>query len=135
MRRPDSSGVLPTVREPRRVVCLATPCWAGIDLIGALDLLTNANDLLRTMGRESGYALEIVAAAPGVVTAWPGLQMVADRPYTSVTGEIDTLIVGSFDGPDEAERDRQLIAWVRRTARRARRVVSFCRGAFLLAEA
>ena len=135
MRRRESSGVLPAAREPRRVVCLANPSSAGVDLIGALDLLTIANTLVRTMGRESGYSLEVVAAAPGVVTAWPGLQVVADRPYTSVAGEIDTLIVGAFDDPDVARRDRQLIAWVRRTARRTRRVVALCSGAFLLAEA
>ena len=135
MRRRESNGVLPAVREPRRVVCLATPCWAGVDLIGALDLLSTANILLRTMGREPGYSLEVVGAAPGVVTTWPGLQLVADRPYTSIAGDIDTLIVGSFDGPDVARRDRQLIAWVRRTARHSRRVVALCSGVFLLAEA
>ena len=38
--------------KPRRVVCVATPCWAGLDLIGALDLLTTTNILLGTMGRD-----------------------------------------------------------------------------------
>jgi transcriptional regulator GlxA family with amidase domain len=66
---------------------------------------------------------------------WPGLQIVAERPYTSVKGAIDTLIVGAFDDPDVARRDRRLIAWVRRTARSTRRVAALCSGAFLLAEA
>ena len=43
--------------------------------------------------------------------------------------------MGAFDDPDVARRDRQLIAWVRRTARRTRRIAAMCSGAFLLAEA
>lgn len=135
MARRESTGVLPAAREPRRVVCLATPCWAGVDLIGALDLLTTTNIELGTIGRAPGYALEVVAAAPGVVTSWPGLELVANRPYTSVIGEIDTLVLGSFDEPEIARRDRRLIAWLRRTAQRTRRVVALCSGVFLLAEA
>ena len=68
MRRRESNGVLSSAREPRRVVCLATPCSAGVDLIGALDLLTVTNTVLRTTGRGPGYAPEVVAAAPGAVT-------------------------------------------------------------------
>lgn len=135
MRRRESNGLLPSAREPRRVVFLATPSSSGVDLIGALDLLTVTNTVLRTTGRGPGYAPEVVAAGPAAVTAWPGLQIVAERPYTSVTGAIDTLIVGAFDDPDFARRDRRLIAWVRRTARRTRRVAALCSGAFLLAEA
>jgi len=135
MRRRESNGVLPAAREPRRVVCLATPCWAAVDLIGALDLLSLTNIELGSMGRRPGYALEVVAAAPGVVTSWPGLALVADRPYSGVTGDIDTLIVGPFDEPGVARRDRHLIAWLRHTARHTRRVVGLCSGGFLLAEA
>lgn len=115
---------------------LATPCSAGIDLIGALDVLTVTNTVLRTTsGRGPGYATEIVTARPGAVTTWPGLQLVVADPYTRVTGEIDTLIVGAFDDPDEAGRDPRLVTWLRRTAKRTRRLAALCSGAFLLAEA
>jgi transcriptional regulator GlxA family with amidase domain len=134
MRRRESSGVFSTA-EPRRVVCVATPGSAAIDLIGALDLLTITNTQLGTMGRGPGYVVEVVAAAPGVVTSWPGLELVASRPFASVIGEIDTLILGAFDEPGIARRDRRLIAWLRRTAPRTRRLVALCSGAFLLAEA
>jgi hypothetical protein len=52
MRRRESSTAPPAEGKPRRVVCVATPCWAGLDLIGALDLLTTTNILLGTMGRD-----------------------------------------------------------------------------------
>ncbi len=116
MRRRAPSDTTPSAREPRRVVFLATPCWVGVDLIGALDLLTVTNTVLGTAGRGPGYALEVVAAGSGPVTTSPGLQLVAERPYTSARGAIDTLIVGAFDDPDVARRDPRLIAWVSSTA-------------------
>ena len=72
MRRRESNGLRPSARAPRRVVFLATPCSSGVDLIGALDLLTVTNTVLRTTGRGPGYAPEVVAAGPAAVTAWPG---------------------------------------------------------------
>jgi len=115
---------------------LALPCSEAVDLIGALDVFFATNVVLKTTsGRGPAYAVEIVAAERGVVCAWSGLQLVAERPYTSVDGPIDTLVVGPFDDLDLPRRDRRLVAWLRRTARRSRRLASFCSGAFLLAEA
>lgn len=132
----ENRPVGPSARLPLRVVLLATPCSAGIDLIGALDVLTVTNTVLRTtFGRGPGYALEIVGAGSETVSAWPGLRLVVDRPYTTLSGQIDTLIVGALDDPAEARRDPRLVAWLRRTARRTRRLVALCSGAFLLAEA
>ena len=81
-----------------------------------------------TMGREPGYVPggRRRGARCRHVMARPGAR--GHRPYTSVIGEIDTLIVGSFDEPDVARRDRRLIAWLRRTARHSRRVVALCSG-------
>ena len=122
--------------RPRRIVLLAMPCAEAVDLIGALDVLFAANTILATTsGRGPAYAPEIVSGQPGVISTWPGLQLVADRPYRSLDGPIDTLIVGPLADLDLASRDKPLIAWLRRAARRSRRVASFCSGAFLLAEA
>jgi transcriptional regulator GlxA family with amidase domain len=136
MGRREPTSALSSARTPLRVVLLATPTSAGIDLVGALDILTVTNTVLQaTPGRGPGYAPEIVTGRPGAVSTWNGLRLVADRPYTSVEGSIDTLIVGAFDDPEIARRDRRLIAWLRRTARRTRRTAALCSGAFLLAEA
>jgi len=48
---------------------------------------------------------------------------------------VDTLMVAGGRGVQAAERDAELIAWIRETAGRARRVTSVCTGAFLLARA
>ncbi len=136
MGRRDTHRSFPPSPQPLRVVLLTMPCTEAVDVVGALDVFLATNIILKTTsGRGPAYAPEIVSAESGVVCAWPGLQLVADRPYESIDGPIDTLIVGPFDDPDLARRDRRLLAWLRRVARRSRRVVSFCSGAFLLAEA
>jgi transcriptional regulator GlxA family with amidase domain len=48
---------------------------------------------------------------------------------------VDTLIVPGALEMDAAVCDRRLVRWIRKTALTARRVVSVCSGAFLLAEA
>jgi transcriptional regulator GlxA family with amidase domain len=121
---------------PLRVALVTMPTSEAIDIVGTLDILFLANNALRSAGgRGLGYAVEIVAAAPGAISRWVGLDLVARRPYHALRGPIDTLIIGSVDDPTPLTRNARLVAWVRRTAPRARRIVGLCTGAFLLAEA
>src|SRR5204862_6057878 len=85
--------------------------------------------------RASGYAVSVVAAKPGPLATSSGLALVAERGLLRATGAVDTLVVAGGLGTRAAMRDRRLVAWIARTARRARRVASVCTGAFLLAEA
>jgi transcriptional regulator GlxA family with amidase domain len=136
MGRRDGIGTVPPAPKPRRVVLLAMPCSEAVDLVGALDVFQATNLILKTTsGRGPAYTVEVVSGEPGVICTWSGLQLTGDRTYERVDGPIDTLIVGPFDDLDLPRRDRQLVAWVRRTVKRSRRVASFCSGAFLLAEA
>jgi transcriptional regulator GlxA family with amidase domain len=64
-----------------------------------------------------------------------GLAFVAQRGLAQATGPVDTLIIAGGLGTRPAMRDRRLVGWIARTARRARRVASVCTGAFLLGEA
>ncbi len=112
------------------------PCSDAVDVVGSLDVFSATNTVLETTsGRAPAYAPEIVGGHRGVVWTSPGLELVAQRPYASIDGPIDTLIVGPFDDLDLPRRDKRLVAWLRRTARHSRRVASFCSGVFLLAEA
>ncbi len=136
MGRRDRIRSLPSSPRPRRVVLLVLPCSDAVDVVGALDVFSATNTVLKTTsGRGPAYVLEIVGAHRGVVWAAPGLELVTLRPYASIDGPIDTLIVGPFDDLDLPRRDRRLVAWLRRTARCSRRIASFCSGVFLLAQA
>lgn len=118
------------------MVLVAMPTSEGLDVVGTLDILFLANNALRSGGgRGAGYAPEVVTARSGPISTWSGLKLVAHRPYQTVRGRIDTLIVGSVDDPKLLIRDARLVGWIRRTAPRARRIAALCTGAFLLAEA
>ena len=122
--------------EPLRIVVVAAPTTEALDVVGALDVLTHANNTLRSRGRrEPGYLVEIVATRPGLITRWSGFDMVARRAYQDVGGRIDTLILGAADDPNTLTEDVQLVAWLRRMAPRTRRIAALCTGSFLLAEA
>ena len=136
MRRRRAPRPSLVATPPRRVVLLALPCSEAIDVVGALDVFSAANRVLATAsGRGPAFAVEVVSGHRGAISAWPGMRLVGEKVFTDIDGPIDTLIVGPADDLDTARHDRRLVAWLRRTARRSRRVASFCSGAFLLAEA
>jgi transcriptional regulator GlxA family with amidase domain len=55
--------------------------------------------------------------------------------FHSLRGPIDTLLVAGGNGVEDAARDEELLAWLRKTSHRVRRIGSICTGAFLLASA
>lgn len=118
-----------------RVVILAMPCAEVIEIPGILDIFYGVNQRTgRGGGADPFYDVEVVAPT-GTVCSWPGLRLVADRPYRSLRGSVDTLIVTGIDDPRVARPDGKLTAWVARVAGRAGRVVGLCTGTFVLAAA
>jgi transcriptional regulator GlxA family with amidase domain len=64
-----------------------------------------------------------------------GVTLQPDGPLPTARAAIDTLVVAGGGGTPAAMADERLVAWLRRTAPRCRRVASVCSGSFLLAEA
>jgi transcriptional regulator GlxA family with amidase domain len=118
---------------PRRVWLLAFPDAQVLDVTGPWEVFAIANRLGNP--RPPRYALSLVAPAAGPFATSGGLSLVADQSLAQASGPVDTLIVAGGLGTRPPARDPRLVAWIRRTARRARRVASVCSGAFLLAEA
>src|SRR5262249_40156145 len=140
-RRDETDGSRPRPTAPTRgrhsitqpVWFLAFPGCQMLDVIGPHEVFALANQLA-----DAGpprYALTVVAPTRGPLVASSGLSIVADRSLSQATGPVDTLIVAGGADLRRTIRDRRLVGWIRRTARRARRVASVCAGAFLLAEA
>lgn len=107
-----------------------------LDIVGPLEVFAAAARLAAGEGRApAAYRVEILARQAGPLTMSSGLAIVAGRSLAGVRGPIDTLMVAGGRGTTAALDDRQLLAFLRRQAPRARRVASVCSGTFLLAEA
>jgi len=117
----------------RQITVLAFPRVQPLDVTGPVEVFSIASRLARRADQR--YQIEVVAPTVGALRTWSGLGLVADRDLAHATRPIDTLIVAGGPGVQDALRNRALVGWIRRTARRARRVASVCTGAFLLAEA
>jgi transcriptional regulator GlxA family with amidase domain len=117
----------------RRVWILAFPGAQVLDVTGPHEVFAIANRL--GDARTPRYAVSVMAPAAGPIATSGGLALMPHRTLARATGPVDTLIVAGGDGTRARARDPRLVPWIRRTARRARRVASVCTGAFLLAEA
>jgi transcriptional regulator GlxA family with amidase domain len=109
----------------RRVVFVVYPRFTALDLVGPHEVLATAGQ----------YVVDVAAMTAGPVPTTRGPTIVADRALSSLRGAIDTLIVVGGEGSRLAAHDSDLVRWVRRAARRSRRVASVCTGAFVLAAA
>ena len=128
---PPSSPHFPP--DPRRVDILAFPDCQLLDVAGPLQVFGTACDLAARAAAAVPYRATVVAAQ-GAVTSSAGLGLAA-APLPDAAAPVDTLVVAGGRGVHAAARDPDLVGWLRDRARAARRVVSVCSGAFLLAEA
>ena len=119
------------------VVMLAFPGAEIIDIAGPLDILCVApcigDDELDMDKRQQSI---IVSEFGGPVTTQPSGITIQTEALESLGHEkIDTLIIPGAYRMEHVINRPGLVSWVQATAARARRVVSVCTGAFLLAEA
>jgi transcriptional regulator GlxA family with amidase domain len=121
----------------RRIAVVAFPDAEVLDVTGPLEVFSQAARMLgadRTRA-EPAYRVEVLARRAGPLPMSSGIRLVADRAVGEVRGGLDTLLVAGGRGTSAALADELLLAWIRRMARRVRRLASVCSGTFLLAEA
>jgi transcriptional regulator GlxA family with amidase domain len=116
---------------PTRPKVIAVLVGSPADLINLISIST-VFSYPRVDGKPV-YTTKILSTQPGTVVQGSGGITLADCiPYSEYTGPIDTLVViGGISAFSEVPLD--LIRWVRRRAPQARRLVSVCTGAFVLA--
>jgi transcriptional regulator GlxA family with amidase domain len=120
----------------RRVAIVAYPGVQTLDVTGPLEVFAGAQTLIERSGRRArGYSVEILARGRAPLRSSSGLTLVPHAAIGQATGPLDTLLVAGGEGHLAACADGELIRWIARASTRARRVVSVCTGAFLLAEA
>jgi transcriptional regulator GlxA family with amidase domain len=120
---PTDSAILIPVR---RVVFVAVPPIQILDLTAPFEVFA----------RCGGYRVELATSGRSkVVTSSAGLSLAGAKHYRDLRGPIDTLMLPGGDGAEELDCDAAFVDWLRKTARRVRRVCSVCTGAFLLGAA
>ena len=105
----------------------------SLDVTGPLEVFAGANRW--HSGRDQdrpAYLIRTASLGGGAVRTSSGLRLAPDEDLADEAGP-DVLIVPGGEGTRRAEP--ALIAWLRVQGPRARRLVSVCTGAFLLAEA
>jgi transcriptional regulator GlxA family with amidase domain len=120
--------------SPHTVEILVYPAVQLLDVAGPLQVFATANELAAARGGVSLYAPRVVSAAAPLVTASAGLGL-AVAPLPRASMKLDTLLVAGGPGVHAAAKDPAVLDWLRRRAKRARRVASVCTGAFLLGAA
>jgi transcriptional regulator GlxA family with amidase domain len=118
--------------QPRLVIVLVYDGVALADL-AALDVFTAASALAAQAGVR-GYAIKLIASRGGLVPTFSGAELRAEPLAALDARSIDTILVPGGAGPD-APHPPELVAWLREHAPDARRIVSVCTGAFVLAKA
>lgn len=138
------SGTEQSLREfiakaPHVVTVLVYPGASSYEISAPGEVFSTANGQLR---REFGinkdvYELEVVASVPGPVVMEMGLKVMPDRTIADPLRKVDTLLLSGacWDPVQEAMGNKEVIAWIKKSAPKARRIASMCTGAFLLAEA
>ncbi|MDB4977253.1 MAG: transcriptional regulator containing an amidase domain and an AraC-type DNA-binding domain [Myxococcaceae bacterium] len=114
----------------RRVVIACFPGMELLDASGPASVFGAASML----SGKPDYRVELAAHEPGPVISSCGVALIASRKLSRLRGSIDTLLVPGGFGPALAAAS-PLVSSLPALSRRARRTVSVCSGAFLLAQA
>ena len=119
----------------RKIVMLAFEDAQILDITGPLQILGSAN----RSRRRPVYEIVLAARETGPFRTTEGLSLVAGAGYAkggaALLKNVDTLMISGGEGIERARHDKTLIGLIAKGAATARRVVSVCSGAFLLAEA
>ena len=126
----------------RHIAMLVYPDCLLIDAVGPMEVFTFANIALQLLGRiartESVYSLSVVAEKSGPIRTSSGIQLIADKGYEDIGGDIDTLMVAGAAltaHVEAAKQDIKMRSWLILMMPKVRRMVSICTGALILAEA
>lgn len=127
---PDPQSITPL---PRSIEILAFRDVQVLDVTGPLQVFASANSWALEQQIAAPYSVRVIARTSPVVTN-SGLAVLA-APLPRSNTNLDTLVVAGGSGVQQALEDAALVRWITQRAARARRVVSICTGAFLLAAA
>lgn len=133
-----SKPTRPAGPHPKAIVFLAAPDTQILDVAGPFQIFVRAAELFLQDHPDHTSPYNVVLASTTrrkKVLTNCGLVLTGTETFRTLGGPVDTLLVAGGRGLEEAARDNELLAWLRASAGRLRRIGSICTGAFLLASA
>lgn len=119
----------------KKVEFLLYPGMLALDITGPLEVFNTATLLLHNLGKmNSGYTFIFTSQEIGPVKTSSGLSMVADSTFNSRHSPDIFLIPGGKLSENEIKTSN-LINYVKSQKKKDIKMVSVCKGAFILAEA
>ena len=101
---------------------------------GPLDVFATANLMGRSLGTSPDFSAEIVAARPGPVRGFHGLEL-SPRTVLGMGTDYDVIVIPAVLGNLEAMLcEREALGWLRTQHERGAMLCAVCAGVFLLAE-
>src|ERR1700754_314574 len=124
----------------KRVVIIAMPEALSFDVMGPSDVFSLADYFRLSGAKVDGilpfYEVLVVSATPElIVRTASGVTIACEQSIFSLTGQVDTLIIGGLSLTKPRGYYPEVANWVKENAGRFRRICSVCIGAFILAEA
>lgn len=113
------------------IAILALPGVQALDVTGPADVFSEA---AAQIGGTS-YRVEVIGVSSTPITSSAGIVMLPHRTIQDTDAPIDTLLVTGAPNFKPAMNDGNLLNWIARSARSARRFGSVCTGTFLLGAA
>lgn len=134
----DGSALKQARGVPRSVVFLAAPGTQILDVTGPYQVFVRAAEAyMRKHPKEvAPYQVFLASTTRSkIIPTNCGLSLIATDTLRTLRTPIDTLLVAGGTGAESGSQDERLLAWLKRNARRVRRLGSICTGAFMLASA
>ncbi len=114
------------------------PGALGLDITGPLEVFNTASEITRSK-KHKAYSARFVAAEKGPVRLSSGLEIVANASFKEMSKkaapQADTLLVPGGSDIDSVISDPDFMDYIRRRSTLAGRIISVCRGTFILAAA
>ena len=131
------------IREPiapKTVIMVGFNDAQILDIVGPLQILSAINDVRRLRHNIGpAYNILLVAEERTALQTTSGLTLGVHKTFADIGPDeldhLDALMICGGEGTVQAAKDPALLAFMRRTAPHAHRLVSICTGTFVLASA
>ena len=125
------------MEHTKHIVIIAPPMTSILDVAGPLEVFAKAADYINenVPAIKHTYATHLHSVdSSSIINTSAGHSLVCEGGIESIDYEVDTVLI-SGKGSSEFREIRHLLDWLRKNAKKIRRVGSICAGAFILAEA